>query len=224
MGYNEKVCCCLPVRIGVLIMSFLIFCIYFVATFLMFYYRNDLTQWSILQQNVDTPLTLDAFNGVFYAFVTAFITYAVVSIVGMVAIVLQHRRLVRIYHVANWFFVLLLFTTTLAFWTYLKVKQDVYVNDCQELFNVYNNATINSVYTPIQIPGKQIVAGGSDKSECINFIKKLVIGSGVCVFICNILQLYWARSIGKYATSLKRHYQHQRLEVRDDDMLSIRSD
>lgn len=34
------------------------------------------------------------------------------------------------------------------------------------------------------------------------------------------LQLYWARAIGKYATSLKRHYQHARLEeIRDDDSL-----
>ncbi|KAG1467044.1 hypothetical protein G6F46_000103 [Rhizopus delemar] len=130
--------------------------------------------------------------------------------------------MVRIYHVVNWFFVLLLFTTSVAFWVYFKVKQEVYVNDCQAQQNLQNNATASIYYTQILIPGKQLIAPGSDKSECINFIKSLVIASGVCVFVFNFLQLYWARSIGKYATTLKKHYQHQRLEVKDED--SVESD
>lgn len=69
------------------------------------------------------------------------------------------------------------------------MKQDVYVNDCQDLRNMSSNATLSSIYTPIQIPGKQTVAGGSDKSECMELIKKLVIGSGVCVFVGNFLQV-----------------------------------
>lgn len=97
--------------------------------------------------------------------------------------------MVRIYHVANWFFVLLLLTITVAFWIYFKVKQDGYVNDCQDLRNIKNNITSDPFYTSIQIPGKQIVAGGSDKSECIEFIKRLVIASGVLTFVCNILQV-----------------------------------
>ncbi|KAG2234884.1 hypothetical protein INT48_000547, partial [Thamnidium elegans] len=207
----------------------------------------EFTQWSTLQQNVDAPLTVEVFNGVFFSFITAFIIYCIVSIVGMVAIVLQHRKLVRIYHIVNWFFVLLLFTTTIAFWSYFKTKQNAYVNDCQDIYNIRNNATSNPIYTSIQIPGKQIVAGGSDKSECMQFIKTLVIASGVCVFLFDFLQvnnnyyyhyfdinifffsflqikLYWARSIGKYAITLKKHYQHQRLQVNDDDLLSVRSD
>lgn len=146
----------------------------------------------------------------------------------------------------------MLFTTTIAFWSYFKTKQNAYVNDCQDIYNIRNNATSNPIYTSIQIPGKQIVAGGSDKSECMQFIKTLVIASGVCVFFFDFLQvnyyrnfswffffvinnlfffffflrikLYWARSIGKYATTLKKHYQHQRLQVNDDDLLSVRSD
>ncbi|KAI8062041.1 hypothetical protein BDF21DRAFT_429000 [Thamnidium elegans] len=224
MGYTEKVCCCVPVRMGVFIMSFLIFFVYFSVTCIMFYYRTEFTQWSTLQQNVDAPLTVEVFNGVFFSFITAFIIYCIVSIVGMVAIVLQHRKLVRIYHIVNWFFVLLLFTTTIAFWSYFKTKQNAYVNDCQDIYNIRNNATSNPIYTSIQIPGKQIVAGGSDKSECMQFIKTLVIASGVCVFLFDFLQLYWARSIGKYAITLKKHYQHQRLQVNDDDLLSVRSD
>ncbi len=44
-------------------------------------------------------------------------------------------------------------------------------------------------YTPIQLPRKQIVAGGSDKSDCINLIKSLVIGFGVFMFIFNFIQV-----------------------------------
>ncbi|KAL7312419.1 hypothetical protein PS15m_008180 [Mucor circinelloides] len=226
-GYSDKICCCIPTRIGVLMVSFIIFSIYLVLTILMFVYKQDLQSWSTLQQNVDTPLTVEAFNGVFDAFATIFIAYFSVSILGTVSIILQHRRIVRIYHVANWFFVLLLLTVTVAFWTYFKVKQDGYVNDCQDLQNIRNNITSDPFYTSIQVPGKQIVAGGSDKSECIEFIRRLVIASGVLTFVCNILQLYWARSIGVYATSLKRHYQHKRLQVQDEDddlIMSTRRD
>lgn len=97
--------------------------------------------------------------------------------------------MVRIYHVVNWFFVLLLFTTSVAFWVYFKVKQEVYVNDCQAQQNLQNNATASIYYTQILIPGKQLIAPGSDKSECINLIKNLVITSGVCVFVFNFLQV-----------------------------------
>lgn len=69
------------------------------------------------------------------------------------------------------------------------MKQDGFVNDCQDLRNIKNNVTSDPFYTSIQIPGKQIVAGGSDKSECMEFIKRLVIASGVLTFVCNILQV-----------------------------------
>lgn len=52
----------------------------------------EFTQWSTLQQNVDAPLTVEAFNGVFFSFIAAFIIYCIVSIVGMVAIVLVRDR------------------------------------------------------------------------------------------------------------------------------------
>ncbi|KAI8643643.1 hypothetical protein BD408DRAFT_414625 [Parasitella parasitica] len=222
--YSDKICCCIPTRLGVLLMSTIIFSIYLVLTVLMFFYKQDLQKWSTLQSNVDAPLTIEAFNGLFHAFSIIFIVYSVVSIMGIISIAVQHRRMVRIYHVANWFFVLLLLTVTVAFWIYFKVKQDSYVNDCQTLRNIQNNSTSDPFYKSIQIPGKQIVAGGSDKSECIQFIRRLVIASGVLTFVCNIIQLYWARSIGVYATSLKRHYQHRRLQVHDDDdLISTRS-
>lgn len=48
----------------------------------------DLQSWSTLQQNVDTPLTVEAFNGVFDAFATIFIAYFSVSILGTVSIIL----------------------------------------------------------------------------------------------------------------------------------------
>ena len=44
--------------------------------------------WTTFQQNVDTPLTPEAFAGVFYSFAISFIVYAVVSVFGIVAIVL----------------------------------------------------------------------------------------------------------------------------------------
>ncbi|EIE76072.1 hypothetical protein RO3G_00776 [Rhizopus delemar RA 99-880] len=222
MKYSETVCCCVPVRLGVFIISLIITLFYLSLTVVVFVKKQDLEDWSTTQHDVNTPLTTQAFNGVFYSFSISFIVYTLVSVFGVVSVISQHRRMVRIYHVVNWFFVLLLFTTSVAFWVYFKVKQEVYVNDCQAQQNLQNNATASIYYTQILIPGKQLIAPGSDKSECINFIKSLVIASGVCVFVFNFLQLYWARSIGKYATTLKKHYQHQRLEVKDED--SVESD
>lgn len=63
------------------------------------------------------------------------------------------------------------------------------MNDCQDLKNINSNATADPFYTPIQLPGKQIVAGGSDKSECIDLIRDLVIVSGVFLFVFNFVQV-----------------------------------
>ncbi|KAI8988807.1 hypothetical protein BDB01DRAFT_783190 [Pilobolus umbonatus] len=221
MKSAERVCCCLPVRLGVLFMSFTIFVRlkWISFTVILIHRALELEIWCMGDQTSDTPLTLEAFNGVFFSFSSAFILYALVSILGVASIIMQHRRLVRIYHVLNWFFVLLLLTTTAAFWIYFKVNQNAYINDCQAQQNI-NSGMTDHIYTPIKIPGKQTIAGGSDKSDCIKFVNRLVIGSGVCVFITNFIQIYWARSIGKYATSLKRYYQHQRIEVKDDESTS----
>ncbi|KAI9486080.1 MAG: hypothetical protein EXX96DRAFT_30361 [Benjaminiella poitrasii] len=226
MKQSERVCCCIPIRLGVLIISTLIFSIYLVETILMFVYRKDLEEWSTMEQNVDIPLTLEAFNSVFYSFASIFIAYILISFLGIIFIFLRHRRMVRIYHVMNWFFVLLLFTVTVAYWIYFKVKQDIYVNDCQDLRNMKNNVTVSPFYTQIRIPGKQLIAPGADKSECINLIRRIVIISGVFIFIFNLLQIYWAKSIGKYATSLKKNYRHKRIKTFEDndDILSARND
>ncbi|CAO3661908.1 unnamed protein product [Rhizopus stolonifer] len=176
------------------------------------------------QQSVDTSLTTEAFLGVFYSFAICFLVYVVVSVFGLASITLQRRRMVRLYHVLNWFFVLLLFTVSVAFWIYFKVKRNVYINDCQDIQNIKNNSTFNTYYTQIPVPGKQLIAPGSDKSLCITLITNWVIGTGIFVFVFNFLQVYWARSIGKYATSLKRHYQHHKLEAKDEDSLFVKDD
>ncbi|KAI7862937.1 hypothetical protein BDF14DRAFT_1849060 [Spinellus fusiger] len=124
--------------------------------------------------------------------------------------------MVRTYHIINWFFVLLVLTATLAYWIYFKVKQDSYVNDCQGYVNA-GSLTENGVYTPVKIPGKPIVAGGADKSYCIDMVNRIVIGSAIVVFVGNFIQVYFASSIGIYSTSLKRHLQHQQLRSQDDD-------
>lgn len=92
------------------------------------------------------------------------------------------------YHIINWFFVLLILTISLSYWFYFKVKRDVYINDCQDLRN--NGAMpFNDTYTPVVVPGKNILAGGSDKSHCISLVNKLVIASGVVTFLANMIQV-----------------------------------
>lgn len=93
------------------------------------------------------------------------------------------------YHIVNWFFVLLILTISLSYWFYFKVKRDVYINDCQDLQN--NGAMpFNDTYTPVVVPGKNILAGGSDKSHCISLVNKLVIASGVVTFLANMIQVH----------------------------------
>ncbi|KAF7728072.1 hypothetical protein EC973_006709 [Apophysomyces ossiformis] len=129
--------------------------------------------------------------------------------------------MVRIYHAINWFFVLLILTTTVAYWIYFKVKQNTYVNDCQDLVNG-GSMPNNSTYTPVAVPGKHPVAGGSDKSYCIDMINKLVIGSAIVVFVGNFIQVYFASSIGIYSTSLKRQYK-QLKEKNEEDCFEARN-
>lgn len=77
---------------------------------------------------------------------------------------------------------------TLSYWFYFKVKRDVYVNDCQDLRN--NGVMPNGdIYKPVTVPGKNMIAGGADKSHCINLIHTLVIVSGVVVFVGNFIHV-----------------------------------
>ncbi|KAI8377640.1 uncharacterized protein BYT42DRAFT_571046 [Radiomyces spectabilis] len=219
---SERVCCCVPVRIGVLLISIILSLVYLALFTLMFVKHDDMYLWATSIQEVDTALTDTAFNGVFAAFACVTMGYAVTSVFGIIAIVLQHRRVVRIYHVANWIFVLLILTSSLAYWIYFKVKQDVYVNDCQDLVNKMAGLPEDSPYSRVIVPHNKPIAGGNDKQYCIDLINKLVIASGVVVFVGNAIQIYFASSIGVYATSLKRHYQHQRLQDQDDDEIMAR--
>ncbi|KAL0080281.1 hypothetical protein J3Q64DRAFT_1759305 [Phycomyces blakesleeanus] len=213
---SQKVLCCIPARIGVILMSTIMFLVYIAIIVLSFIKRDEMELWATTKQSTDTDFTKEAFNGLFYAFVSVFIVYAVVLAYGILSAFMDNHKLVRIYHILNWFFVLLVLTSTLAYWIYFKVKQTVYVNDCQEYENTKNQTTDNT-YSPVAIPGKTTVAGGADKSFCIDLVNKLVIGTGVVVFVGNFIQVYIASSIGIYSTSLKRNNQHQRLHSLDDD-------
>lgn len=154
--------------------------------------------------------------------------------------------MIRVYHIVNWFFVLLILMITMAHWIYFKVKRDVYINDCQDAWN--NGVHPNSeVYHPVVVPGKFPIAGGSDKRHCINLIKQLVIGSGFTVFIGNFIQvrnsllsqgaiivfhshthirarkkLYFANCIGSYSTRQNWLHRHQRLQTHDEEELRLR--
>ncbi|CAO3661904.1 unnamed protein product [Rhizopus stolonifer] len=189
MKHSDTICFCVPIRLGTLLISSTIFVIYLVLTILTFTKKQVLEHWMTFQQSVDTSLTTEAFLGVFYSFAICFLVYVVVSVFGLASITLQRRRMVRLYHVLNWFFVLLLFTVSVAFWIYFKVKRNVYINDCQDIQNIKNNSTFNTYYTQIPVPGKQLIAPGSDKSLCITLITNWVIGTGIFVFVFNFLQV-----------------------------------
>ncbi|KAI8377314.1 hypothetical protein BD560DRAFT_54048 [Blakeslea trispora] len=222
-SYSDKICCCVPSRIGVLLISFIIFSIYLVLTILMFIYEKDLETWSTAENGVDNPLTIEAFRGLFTAFAVIFISYTAVSALGIVVVFIRQKKWVRAYHVINWFYVLLLFTITVSVWAHFNMDRSNYINTCQIEYNMANNVGVHPYYTPLIVPGKPVVAGGSDKSACIDLVRRLLIGSGVLVFFCNLIQIYWARSIGKYAIYFKKNHPHKRLETKDEDMVSIHS-
>ncbi|KAG0183692.1 hypothetical protein DFQ28_001243, partial [Apophysomyces sp. BC1034] len=110
----------------------------------MFVKRDEMHQWATMVQDVDSALTEEAFNGVYYAFLSVFLAYAVTSLFGILSAILYQM----------------------------------------------NGGTMpnNSTYTPVAVPGKYPVAGGSDKSQCIDLINQLVIGSAIIVFIGNFIQ------------------------------------
>ncbi|KAI9495344.1 hypothetical protein BDB00DRAFT_814245 [Zychaea mexicana] len=217
----SRVFCCVPVRVGALAIASLLCVLYFASSIVMLVKRQGLKDWATMVQAVDVPLTDQAFDGVYAALVAVSLTYTLLSAYGVVAIVLRRRKLIQIYHVTNWFFVLLIMTVSLAYWFYFKVKRDVYINDCQDLQN--QGVTPNGeIYTPVAVPGKNMIAGGSDKSHCISLVQTLVIVSGIVVFLGNFIQLYLASCIGTYASSLNWEYLHQRLQTQDIDELADR--
>ncbi|OBZ89330.1 hypothetical protein A0J61_02620 [Choanephora cucurbitarum] len=220
-SYSDKVCCCIPSRVGVLLVCCIIFSIYLTLTILMFLYEEDLQLWSTAEDEVDNPLTIEAFNGIFTAFAVIFISYSAVSALGILVVFMRRKKWVRVYHVINWFYVLLLFTITVSIWAHFNMDRNNFINTCQIDYNIANNITNHPYYTPLVVPGKQVVAGGSDKSACIDLVRRMLIGSGILVFSCNLIQVYWARTIGKYAIHFKKSFQHKRLETRDEDMMSI---
>ncbi|KAI9249050.1 hypothetical protein BY458DRAFT_525924 [Sporodiniella umbellata] len=219
MKRSETLCFCVPLRFGTILIVSVLCLLYLTLSILICTHKQVLEYWLTFEQSVDTSLTTEAFHGVFYSFAAFFIAYTIVSFFGLVSVFTQRRHLIRAYHIINWFFVLLLFTVSVAFWVYFKFKRDVYINDCQDLLNIQNNSTFSAYYTQISIPGKQRIAPGSDKSKCIQIITNSIIGSGIGIFIFNFLQVYWARSIGKYTTSLKRVHQHHKLETKENDSL-----
>ncbi|CDS10562.1 hypothetical protein LRAMOSA11048 [Lichtheimia ramosa] len=215
-----KVFCCVPVRIGAIAISAILLTVYLAGTIAIFVQRQGMRNWATLVQAVDVPLTNEAFDGVFGAMAAVSIAYTLTHVYGLISIILQKRKLVKVYHIVNWFFVLLILTISLSYWFYFKVKRDVYINDCQDLQN--NGAMpFNDTYTPVVVPGKNILAGGSDKSHCISLVNKLVIASGVVTFLANMIQLYFASCIGTYAFSLNWQYLHQRLQTQDVDELAM---
>ncbi|KAL1930074.1 hypothetical protein VTP01DRAFT_1228 [Rhizomucor pusillus] len=218
---DDKILCCIPARIGVLGISSILFCVYFALSIVTFVKQNDLRDWATFTQEVDTPLTDAAFNGLFIFFATIMVAYTVTSAFGFLVTFFERRTLIRVYHIVNWFFVLLILMITMAHWIYFKVKRDVYINDCQDAWN--NGMHPNSeVYHPVVVPGKFPIAGGSDKRHCINLIKQLVIGSGFTVFIGNFIQLYFANCIGSYSTRQNWLHRHQRLQTHDEEELRLR--
>ncbi|KAI8887571.1 hypothetical protein K501DRAFT_241999 [Backusella circina FSU 941] len=194
----ERVCCCIPVRLGVFLISLLSACVYIVFVIIMFIYRKEMEYLATSQQIIGTPFTVEAFNAVFYSFISIFIASAAICVFGLLAILEQHRRMARIYNIVNWVFVLTILIFSLAWWIYLKVKQADFLSECQ-------------ISSPLNL---------GDSELCIDYLNKLVIISGVLVFAGNLLQLYWAKSISKYSISLNRYYQHQRLTLKDEDASS----
>ncbi|KAI9311297.1 hypothetical protein BX666DRAFT_1867971 [Dichotomocladium elegans] len=218
---SDRILCCIPVRIGAIAVAAALLTVSLSSTVVMFVQRQGMRDWATLVQAVDVPLTDVAFDGIFYSMAGILIAYTVTNAFGLSVVILQRRKLVQVYHILNWFFVLLMMTISLSYWFYFKVKRDVYINDCQDLQN-NGEMPFNSTYTPVEVPGKNMLAGGSDKSHCINFIKKLVVISGVSVFIGNFLQLFLASCIGTYAASLHWKYLHQRVQTQDIDELTMR--
>lgn len=137
------------------------------------------------QQIIGTSFTVEAFNAVFYSFISIFIVYITICVFGLFAILevkflkhikpqvclkkkdQQHRRMARIYNIVNWVFVLIVLVLSLAWWIYLKVKQADFLSECQ----------IASPLNP------------DDSESCIDYVNKLVIISGVLVFAGNLLQV-----------------------------------
>ncbi|GAB5588582.1 hypothetical protein Unana1_03482 [Umbelopsis nana] len=94
-----------------------------------------------------------------------------------------------------------------AFILLLSRQQDAQ-NNCVAFWNQQGGPPSDSASSPyhtsVVIPGNQ----QSIQDYCVTTLKALIIATGVCTFVGNGIQLYFATMVGAYSTRLKRFRQH----------------
>ncbi|KAI9284397.1 hypothetical protein BC943DRAFT_60854 [Umbelopsis sp. AD052] len=197
-------CCCIPLRIGVIIIAVFSTIVYALGTASLFISKNH--------ASASFPIQANQYTAVFWTLVAVYILYTLSSLIGVVGSITQRRRMVLFFSILNWIMVVLTLIASFAVWIILLVKKSDVETACEAAVSNSIAANDSPYHTPVSIPNQQ----GDIQNACQEAIRNATIIGGVLVFVGNALQFYFASAISAYAQRLKRNNQHQKLRDLDD--------
>ncbi|KAG2175544.1 hypothetical protein INT43_001191 [Umbelopsis isabellina] len=98
---------------------------------------------------------------------------------------------------------------SMAVFILLLTKEQPFIDGCVQFWNELGgpSSSPSPFHSSVNIPANQ----GSIQEYCQTALKDLVIATGICTFIGNGIQLYFAAMVGAYSTRLKQLRRHMPL-------------
>ncbi|OZJ04909.1 hypothetical protein BZG36_02516 [Bifiguratus adelaidae] len=222
MGISDKCCCCIPLRIGVLIISLLLLgCNIFALVELV---RGEKGKYvAALSSNTQfaqlTGNYLSVINPVFYALIAVAALYGLASVFGAAGSILRNRPMTMAFSIVNWIMVTIVSLVVVGTWIYYMTQRNNYIayctNDVNQLQQAQQQAA-NSPYTPVNVPNANVLSGITPQ-ECQTLFNNIAIAWGVIGIVGSIILIYFAFCVGAYAARLKRRNQHTVLKDLGDE-------
>ncbi|CAO3597283.1 unnamed protein product [Absidia cylindrospora] len=194
---NNTCCCCIPIRAGVLI----------IATLSAAFYIVLLVTLGIKKESLTSAEYGDRSAISYWVLFSISILYALSSLFGIVGGVAKNRAMTNIFRVLYWIMAILSLILSVGLWIAAMVYRDDSVAVCSDILQNPGKygATLDTTFTKPEAD-----------STCSNSMRNVLIISGVCVVIGNLIQLYFACAISAYATRLRRTNQHEKLRNLED--------
>ncbi|ORZ23059.1 hypothetical protein BCR42DRAFT_403888 [Absidia repens] len=194
---NNTCCCCIPIRAGVLI----------IATLSAAFYIVILVGLGINKESLTSAEYGNRSSISYWVLFSISILYALSSLFGIVGGVAKNRAMTNIFRVLYWIMAILSLILSVGLWIAAMVYRDDSVAICSDILQnpAKYGASLDTTFTKSEAD-----------STCSTSMRNVLIISGVCVVIGNLIQLYFACAISAYATRLRRTNQHEKLRNLED--------
>ncbi|KAI9497051.1 hypothetical protein BDB00DRAFT_806570 [Zychaea mexicana] len=190
----QKCCCCISLRVGVLIIAILDLLASAAAVAYLAIARSD-----ILSYDEATYVNMEA---AYYAGLAIGCLAIVTALFGFIGAIAQKRGLVNIFKFVYWIMTLLALIVSFATWIFLIVRREDVVSGCEFYLDNYAD---------------QYGYSGTEAADaCNKTVTGMLVGGGVGVVVGNIIGIYFACVVSAYASRLKQRVQHHPLRDLED--------